>query len=103
MSSGIRKNFYTDAVESILTVNIRSRPKTCSAQDQKGDRNSCTTSALLLLQDIDKHCRTEAIKIIEDSTHPSNSVFNLLISGMNFHSLKAKTETREGFLTETYL
>ncbi len=50
-------------------------------------------SALPSLQNIYlKCCKSRAVKIIKDSNHPGNCLFNLLPSGKRFRSLMAKTE-----------
>ncbi len=39
-----------------------------------------------------KCCKSRAVKIIKDSTHPGNHLFRLLPSGKRFRSMMAKTE-----------
>ena len=99
VSPGILKTFYIGAIESILTQCISSWYGNSSAQDLKAlQRVVCSAerisrTSLPSLQDIHtRRCKSRAVKILKDSTHPGDPLFNLLQSGRHFCSLMAKTE-----------
>ncbi len=89
VSPAILKNFYSGAIESILsqcgmvTLQIRTA-KLC--------RELCAqlSTSQGLLSPLYRKIR--AAKIIKDSNHPGNSLFILLPSGRRFRSMMANTE-----------
>ncbi len=99
VSPAILKTFYSGAIEIILTQFISVWYGNISNQDYKALQRvvriaeRISGSALPSLQDIYlKRCKSRAAKIIKDSNHPCNRLFNLLPSGKRFRSMMAKTE-----------
>ncbi len=95
----ILKTFYSGAIESVLTQCISVWHGNASNQDCKALQRvvrlaeRISGSALPSLQDIYfKRCKSRAVKILKDSTHPGNHLFCLLPSGKRFRSMMAKTE-----------
>ncbi len=93
------ENFYSGAIESVLTQCISVWYSNATNQDCKALQRvvrlaeRISGSALPSLQDIYlKHCKSRAVKIIKNSTHPGNHLFCLLPSGKHFRSMMAKTE-----------
>ncbi len=99
VSPAILKTFYSGAIESVLTQCISVWYNNATNQDCKALQRvvrlaeRISGSALPSLQDIYlKRCKSRAVKIIKDSTHPGNHHFCLLPSGKRFRSMMAKTE-----------
>ncbi len=100
VSPAILKTFYSGAIESVLKCKCisvwycNSSNQDCKALQRVvrlAERISGST--LPSLQGIYlKRCKSRAAKIIKDSTHPSNHLFDLLPSGKRFRSMMAKTE-----------
>ncbi len=93
------ENFYSGAIESVLTQCISVWYGNSSNQDCKALQRvvrlaeRISGSTLPSLQDIYlKRCKSRAAKIIKDSNHPGNHLFHLLPSGKRFRSMMAKTE-----------
>ncbi len=91
VSPTILKTFYSGTIESVLTQCISVWYGNSSSQDCKALQRvvrlaeRISGSALPSLQDIYlKRCKSRAVKIIKDSNHPSNCVFTLLPSSVNF-------------------
>ncbi len=99
VSPAILKTFYSGAIESVLTQCISVWYNNATNQDCKALQRvvrlaeRISGSALPSLQHIYiKRCKSRAVKIIKDSTHPGNHLFCLLPSGRRFRSMMAKTE-----------
>ncbi len=99
VSPAILKTFYSGAIESVLTQCISVWYGNATNQDCKALQRvvrlaeRISRSALLSLQvTYLKCCKSRAVKIIKDSTHPGNHHFRLLPSGKRFRSMMAKTE-----------
>lgn len=66
----------------------------CTAADKKSIQRTVRTvekiikTSLLSIQELQLHAAT---KIISDSTHPTNWMFNLLSSGKHYRSMQCKT------------
>lgn len=95
----VLKNFYTCTIESILCGSIITWMGSCTKQDflalkrvvRSAERTIRTT--LPNLQDIyNKRCRTRALKILNQPSHPGHQLFSLLPSGRRFRCLKTRTE-----------
>ncbi len=94
------ENFYSGAIESVLTQCISVWYNNATNQDCKALQRvvrlaeRISGSTLPSLQDIYlKRCKSRAAKIIKDSNHPGNHHFCLLPSGKRFRSMMAKTES----------
>ncbi len=99
VSPAILKTFYSGAIESVLTQCISVWYGNTTNQDCKALQRvvrlaeRISGSALPSLQvTYLKRCKSRAVKIIKDSTHPGNHLFRLLPSGKRFRSMMAKTQ-----------
>ncbi|XP_055495177.1 uncharacterized protein LOC129699431 isoform X2 [Leucoraja erinacea] len=108
VSPRILQCFYSASVESILSGNITIWFGNCSAQDKKAlqrlvrsaERTMGTTLAPLQELYI-RRCNSRANKIMGDSFHPSNGLFQLLRSGKHLRCHAVKTERmRRSFFPE---
>lgn len=99
--SAILKSFHSGAIESSLTQNIMAWFGNSYDQNRKAlhrviwAAEQCCRSALPFLQDnFNRRCRSRAVNIFKDSSHPANRLLQLLKSGKTLRSIMAKTERK---------
>ena len=98
MSPRILRSFYRCAIESILTGSITTWYGNSTAYNRKTLQRVVRCSERIIggelpsLQDIyRKRCLRKARRIIKDSSHPSNHLFKLLLSGRRHGSIRSRT------------
>ncbi|KAK1792040.1 hypothetical protein P4O66_001818 [Electrophorus voltai] len=99
LPSKVLRNFYSCAIESILTGNITVWFGNSTKQDRQALQrvvHSVERITHMELPDLQtiyyKRFQTKARRIVKDPTHPNNRLFSLLRSGKRLRSLKTKTE-----------
>ncbi|KAK3521012.1 hypothetical protein QTP86_002491 [Hemibagrus guttatus] len=103
LPSKVLRNFYSYAIESILTGNITTWFGNSTMQDRRALQRVVRSAKRIIhtkLPDLhsiySKRCWTKARKIMKDLSHRNNGLFSLLRSGKCFRSLKANTERLRG-------
>ncbi len=94
----ILTTFYRGTIESVLTSCITVWYGNCSAADCKTLQRTVNTAAKIIgaplpsiLDIFLTRCPSKAKSIVEDPTHPSHSLFQLLPSGRRYRSIRARS------------
>ncbi len=90
--------FYRGTIESVLTSCITVWYGNCCAADRKTLQRTVNTAAKIIgaplpsiLDIFLTRCSSKAKSIVEDPTHPSHSLFQLLPSGRRYRSIRARS------------
>ena len=93
MGPQILKSVYSCTIESILTGCITAWYGNCSASDRKALQREVRTAQYITgaklpaIQDLyTRRCQRKILKIVKDSSHPSNRLFSLLRQGKLYRS-----------------
>ncbi len=96
----ILTTFYRGTIESVLTSCITVWYGNCCAADRKTLQRTVNTAAKIIgaplpsiLDIFLTRCSSKAKSIVEDPTHPSHSLFQLLPSGRRYRSIRARSAT----------
>ncbi len=91
----ILTTFYRGTIESVLTSCITVWYGNCCAADRKTLQRTVNTAAKIIgaplpsiLDIFLTRCSSKAKSIVEDPTHPSHSLFQLLPSGRRYRSIR---------------
>ena len=91
--------FYSCTIKSILTGCITARYGNCSASNRKALQRVVRTAQYITgaklpaLQDLDtRRCQRKALKIVKDSSHPSQRLFSLLLHGKRYQHSKSRSK-----------
>ncbi len=94
----ILTTFYRGTIESVLTSCITVWYGNCCAADRKTLQRTVNTAAKIIgaplpsiLDIFLTRCSSKAKSIVEDPTHPSHSLFQLLPSGRRYRSIRARS------------
>ncbi len=94
----ILTTFYSGTIASVLTSCITVWYGNCSAADHKTLQRTVNTAAKIIgaplpsiLDIFLTRCSSKAKSIVEDPTHPSHSLFQLLPSGRRYRSIRARS------------
>ncbi len=94
----ILTTFYRGTIESVLTSCITVWYRNCCAADRKTLQRTVNTAAKIIgaplpsiLDIFLTRCSSKAKSIVEDPTHPSHSLFQLLPSGRRYRSIRARS------------
>ncbi len=94
----ILTTFYRGTIESVLTSCITVWYGNCCAADRKTLQRTVNTAAKIIgaplpsiLDIFLTRCSSKAKSIVEDPTHPSHSLFQLLPSGRRYQSIRARS------------
>ncbi len=94
----ILTTFYRGTIESVLTSCITVWYGNCCAADRKTLLRTVNTAAKIIgaplpsiLDIFLTRCSSKAKSIVEDPTHPSHSLFQLLPSGRRYRSIRARS------------
>ncbi len=94
----ILTTFYRGTIESVLTSCITVWYGNCCAADRKTLQRTVNTVAKIIgaplpsiLDIFLTRCSSKAKSIVEDPTHPSHSLFQLLPSGRRYRSIRARS------------
>ncbi len=94
----ILTTFYRGTIESVLTSCITVWYGNCCAADGKTLQRTVNTAAKIIgaplpsiLDIFLTRCSSKAKSIVEDPTHPSHSLFQLLPSGRRYRSIRARS------------
>ncbi len=98
LSPPILTTFYRGIIESVLTSCITVWYGNCCAADRKTLQQTVNTAAKIIgaplpsiLDIFLTRCSSKAKSIVEDPTHPSHSLFQLLPSGRRYRSIRARS------------
>ena len=90
---------YSCTIESILTGCITAWYGNCSASDRKALQSVVRTAQYVTgakipaIQDLyTRQCQRKALKIVNDSSHPSHRLFSLLPHGKRYRSAKSRSK-----------
>ncbi len=90
--------FYRGTIESVLTSCITVWYGNCCAANRKTLQRTVNTAAKIIgaplpsiLDIFLTRCSSKAKSIVEDPTHPSHSLFQLLPSGRRYQSIRARS------------
>ncbi len=90
--------FYRGTIESVLTSCITVWYGNCSAADRKTLQRTVNTAAKIIgaplpsiLDIFLARCSSKTNSIVKDPTHPSHSLFQLLPSGRQYRSIRARS------------
>ncbi len=90
--------FYRGTIESVLTSCITVWYGNCCAAHRKTLQRTVNTAAKIIggplpsiLDIFLTRCSSKAKSIVEDPTHPSHSLFQLLPSGRRYRSIRARS------------
>ncbi len=94
----ILTTFYWGTIESVLTSCITVWYGNCCAADRKTLQRTVNNAAKIIgaplpsiLDIFLTRCSSKAKSIVEDPTHPSHSLFQLLPSGRRYRSIRARS------------
>ncbi len=94
----ILTTFYRGTIESVLTSCITVWYGNCSAADRKTLQRTVNTAAKIIgaplpsiLDIFLARCSSKTNSIVKDPTHPSHSLFQLLLSGRRCRSIRARS------------
>ncbi len=94
----ILTTFYRGTIESVLTSCITVWYGNCCAADRKTLQRTVNTAAKIIGASLPSildifltRCSSKAKSIVEDPTHPSHSLFQLLPSGRRYRSIRARS------------
>ncbi len=94
----ILTTFYRGTIESVLTSCITVWYGNCSAADRKTLQRTVNTAAKIIgaplpsiLDIFLARCSSKTNSIVKDPTHPSHSLFQLLPSGRQYRSIRARS------------
>ncbi len=94
----ILTTFYRGTIESMLTSCITVWYGNCCAADHKTLQWTVNTAAKIIgaplpsiLDIFLTRCSSKAKSIVKDPTHPSHSLFQLLTSGRQYRSIRARS------------
>ncbi len=94
----ILTTFYRGTIESVLTSCITVWYGNCSAADRKTLQRTVNTAAKIIgaplpsiLDIFLARCSSKSNSIMKDPTHPSHSLFQLLLSGRRYWSIRARS------------
>ncbi|KAM9528748.1 uncharacterized protein ACWYII_041326 [Salvelinus alpinus] len=99
MDPQILRKFYSCTIESILTGCITAWYGNCTASDRKALQRVVRTAQYITgaklpaIQDLyTRRCQRKALKLVNDSSHPSHRLFSLLPHGMGYRIAKSRSK-----------